>query len=62
MNASDERTRSLWMMQQAVAPDARRLAEDVACDVVIVGAVIAGLSVAYELSQIGKSVVVLDRV
>src|SRR6478609_4366915 len=61
MNASQERTRSLWMAQEAVAPDARRLAEDLTCDVVIVGAGIAGLSVAYELSQLGKSVVVLDR-
>jgi glycine/D-amino acid oxidase-like deaminating enzyme/nitrite reductase/ring-hydroxylating ferredoxin subunit len=61
MNASDERTRSLWMTQDAVAPEALRLAEDLTCDVVIVGAGIAGLSVAYELSQIGKSVVVVDR-
>src|SRR5689334_1728709 len=61
MNACDERTRSLWMTQRAVAPEARRLSEDLTCDVVIVGAGIAGLSVAYELSQIGKSVVVLDR-
>src|SRR3954447_26481568 len=61
MNASDERTKSLWMIQDAVAPEARRLAEDLTCDVVIVGAGIAGLSVAYELSQIGKKVVVLDR-
>src|SRR3954454_269131 len=61
MNASDEHTRSLWMAQEAVAPEARRLAEDLTCDVVIVGSGIAGLSVAYELSQIGKSVVVLDR-
>ena len=61
MNASDERTRSLWMTQEAVAPQARRLAEDLTCDVVVVGSGIAGLSVAYELSQIGKAVVVLDR-
>jgi glycine/D-amino acid oxidase-like deaminating enzyme/nitrite reductase/ring-hydroxylating ferredoxin subunit len=49
------------MKDGAVAPEARRLSEDLTCDVVIVGAGIAGLSVAYELSQIGKSVVVLDR-
>jgi glycine/D-amino acid oxidase-like deaminating enzyme/nitrite reductase/ring-hydroxylating ferredoxin subunit len=61
MNASDERTQSLWMKQTAVAPEARRLSEDLTCDVVIVGAGIAGLSVAYELSQIGKRVVVVDR-
>ena len=61
MNASDEHTRSLWMTQEAVAPEALRLSKDLTCDVVIVGSGIAGLSVAYELSQIGKSVVVLDR-
>src|SRR6201995_303705 len=61
MNSSQERTRSLWMTQMAVAPDARRLSGDLTCDVVIVGTGIAGLSVAYELSQAGKSVVVLDR-
>jgi len=61
MNAGDERTRSLWMTQAKVAPEALRLAEDLTCDVVVVGAGIGGLSVAYELSQVGKSVVVLDR-
>jgi glycine/D-amino acid oxidase-like deaminating enzyme/nitrite reductase/ring-hydroxylating ferredoxin subunit len=61
MNCADERTRSLWMTQEAVAPEALRLSEDLTCDVVIVGSGIAGLSVAYELSQTGKSVVVLDR-
>jgi glycine/D-amino acid oxidase-like deaminating enzyme len=61
MNASFERTQSLWMKQATVAPEAKRLNEDLSCDVVIVGAGIAGLSVAYELSQVGKAVVVLDR-
>ena len=61
MNANDERTRSLWVSDVKLAPQARRLAEDLSCDVVIVGSGIAGLSVAYELSQIGKRVVVLDR-
>jgi len=61
MNASDEKTRSLWMLEDGAGLDAPRLAEDLTCDVVIVGAGIAGLSVAYELSQIGKEVVVLDR-
>jgi glycine/D-amino acid oxidase-like deaminating enzyme/nitrite reductase/ring-hydroxylating ferredoxin subunit len=49
------------MSQVDVAPQAQRLSEDLTCDVVVVGAGIAGLSVAYELSQVGKSVVVLDR-
>ena len=61
MNANDERTRSLWVSDVELAPQAKRLAEDLTCDVVVVGSGIAGLSVAYELSQIGKSVVVLDR-
>ena len=61
MNASAEQTQSLWMLQETAVFDAPRLAEDLKCDVVIVGAGITGLSVAYELSQIGKKVVVLDR-
>jgi glycine/D-amino acid oxidase-like deaminating enzyme/nitrite reductase/ring-hydroxylating ferredoxin subunit len=44
-----------------LAPKAGRLSEDLTCDVVVVGAGIAGLSVAYELSHIGKKVAVLDR-
>jgi glycine/D-amino acid oxidase-like deaminating enzyme len=61
MNANHERTRSLWVSDLELAPQAKRLAQDLTCDVVVVGSGIAGLSVAYELSQIGKSVVVLDR-
>jgi glycine/D-amino acid oxidase-like deaminating enzyme/nitrite reductase/ring-hydroxylating ferredoxin subunit len=61
MNAHDEKTQSLWMADGVLAPDAKRLTKDTTCDVVIVGSGIAGLSVAYELSQIGKRVVVLDR-
>lgn len=61
MNASFERTQSLWMKQATVAPEAQRLGEDLNCDVAIVGAGIIGLSVAYELSLVGKAVAVLDR-
>jgi glycine/D-amino acid oxidase-like deaminating enzyme/nitrite reductase/ring-hydroxylating ferredoxin subunit len=61
MNANDERTRSIWMSAESIAPDAKSLDVDRSCDVVIVGAGVAGLSAAYELSQIGKSVIVLDR-
>jgi glycine/D-amino acid oxidase-like deaminating enzyme/nitrite reductase/ring-hydroxylating ferredoxin subunit len=60
MNASDERTTSLWM-QTEVAPKAPRLKGSLSCDTVIVGSGIAGLSAAYELSQAGHSVVVIDR-
>jgi glycine/D-amino acid oxidase-like deaminating enzyme/nitrite reductase/ring-hydroxylating ferredoxin subunit len=59
MNASLERTRSLWMSQEVSA--APKLQGDVRCDTVIVGSGIAGLSVAYELAAAGQSVVVLDR-
>ena len=59
MNVSFERTRSLWMSQEVAA--APKLREDVRCDTVIVGSGIAGLSVAYELTAVGQSVVVLDR-
>src|ERR1700712_3317802 len=61
MNASDERTRSLWMPEAGIAPHARRLSENISCDTVIVGAGIAGLSTAYELTRAGQTVVVLDR-
>lgn len=40
---------------------ASRLSAAEACDVVVVGAGIAGLSTAYELSRFGRSVVVIDR-
>lgn len=60
MNAKRERSRSVWM-DVKVAPDARRLQADHAADVAVVGAGIAGLSIAYELAVRGLSVVVLDR-
>ena len=60
MNASGERTRSLWM-EVEVAPKAARLDRNQRCDTVVVGAGIAGLSTAYELVKAGQKVVVLDR-
>jgi glycine/D-amino acid oxidase-like deaminating enzyme/nitrite reductase/ring-hydroxylating ferredoxin subunit len=53
-------SKSLWM-EICVAPDARPLFANERCDVVIVGAGIAGLSTAYELAQRKLSVVVIDR-
>jgi glycine/D-amino acid oxidase-like deaminating enzyme/nitrite reductase/ring-hydroxylating ferredoxin subunit len=60
MNAAAERTRSLWMAGEPFY-EAPRLDRDLQCDVVIVGAGIAGLSVAYELATAGQKVVVVDR-
>ncbi len=56
----DRRSKSLWM-DVAVAPKATPLQRDCACDVVIVGAGMAGISTAYELAIEGAQVVVLDR-
>jgi glycine/D-amino acid oxidase-like deaminating enzyme/nitrite reductase/ring-hydroxylating ferredoxin subunit len=60
MNASRERTRSIWMDVE-VAPDAAPLDGDTTADTVVVGSGIAGLSTAYELAAQGQKVVVLDR-
>jgi glycine/D-amino acid oxidase-like deaminating enzyme/nitrite reductase/ring-hydroxylating ferredoxin subunit len=59
MNVADERTRSLWMDVTVAA--AARLDRKETADVAVVGAGIAGLSVAYEVAARGASVVVLDR-
>ena len=61
MNASDEHTRSLWMSKTPVTLDAKPLEQDLSCDTAIVGSGIAGLSTAYELTQSGQHVIVLDR-
>lgn len=53
-------SKSLWM-SIAVAPHAVPLQGDERCDVVVIGSGIAGLSTAYELSQRGRSVIVIDR-
>src|ERR1700709_524347 len=51
---------SLWM-SVTVAPPGAALQGDERCDVVVVGSGIAGLSTAYELSERGRSVIVIDR-
>jgi glycine/D-amino acid oxidase-like deaminating enzyme/nitrite reductase/ring-hydroxylating ferredoxin subunit len=58
MNVVDERTVSLWMDGPKV--EAPRLDRADRADVVVIGAGIAGLSVAYELAARGRSVVVVD--
>jgi hypothetical protein len=60
MNVGDERSTSYWMHESPVM-DAPRLEQDAECDVVVIGAGIAGLSTAYELSRFGRSVIVIDR-
>ena len=60
MNAADEKSISLWM-DTASIPPARTLHDNRKTDVVVVGSGIAGLSAAYELSNTGVSVIVLDR-
>lgn len=60
MNVSGEKTKSLWMNGEAF-PKTPQLEQDVSCDTVVVGAGIAGLSVAYELALAGQKVVLVDR-
>jgi glycine/D-amino acid oxidase-like deaminating enzyme/nitrite reductase/ring-hydroxylating ferredoxin subunit len=60
MNVGDEKTRSVWMDE--VRPSPRpALAENARADVAVVGAGIAGLSIAYELAKGGRKVIVIDR-
>jgi glycine/D-amino acid oxidase-like deaminating enzyme/nitrite reductase/ring-hydroxylating ferredoxin subunit len=60
MNVRDEHSVSLWM-KDSPAIEAPPLARDESADVVVIGSGIAGLSTAYELSRLGRSVVVIDR-
>jgi glycine/D-amino acid oxidase-like deaminating enzyme/nitrite reductase/ring-hydroxylating ferredoxin subunit len=60
MNVSGEATKSLWM-KDTEFPPAPRLEQDERCDVAVVGAGIAGVSIAYELVLAGRSVVLIDR-
>ncbi|MEA3188057.1 MAG: hypothetical protein QOD99_1887 [Chthoniobacter sp.] len=54
-----EKLRSVWQSTQE-PPALSPLTADISTDVCVVGAGIAGLSVAYELAKAGRSVVVLD--
>src|SRR5437762_2156285 len=60
MNVGNERTKSIWA-DTRVAPEAVALGQDIEADTVVIGSGIAGLSTAYELSEQGQRVVVLDR-
>ncbi|MBP2161312.1 MULTISPECIES: FAD-dependent oxidoreductase [Asticcacaulis] len=59
MNVDVEASWSLWM--DVPAPFCERMPNDVAADVLVIGAGIAGLSSAYELMKQGRDVVVVDR-
>jgi glycine/D-amino acid oxidase-like deaminating enzyme/nitrite reductase/ring-hydroxylating ferredoxin subunit len=48
-------------MTTPVAPHVSPLDHDERCDVVVIGSGIAGLSTAYEVSELGRSVIVVDR-
>lgn len=60
MNVGDEHSQSLWM-REGPAIDAPTLIDDASANVVVIGAGIAGLSTAYELVRLGRSVIVIDR-
>jgi glycine/D-amino acid oxidase-like deaminating enzyme/nitrite reductase/ring-hydroxylating ferredoxin subunit len=53
-------TKSVWMRTDRVPACDKGLSQNVTADVCVVGAGIAGLSVAYELATVGKKVIVID--
>ena len=59
MPSDSGRTTSIWMATADV-PDFPALAADTEADVCVVGAGIAGLTVAYTLARAGRRVIVLD--
>jgi glycine/D-amino acid oxidase-like deaminating enzyme/nitrite reductase/ring-hydroxylating ferredoxin subunit len=59
MNASSERSASLWGRHSSI--EAPSLEANATAEVAVIGAGIAGLSIAYELARSAKEVVVLDR-
>ena len=60
MAAKNDDTTPYWSTS-ATFPQFAKLAEDVAADVVVVGAGVTGLTAAYLLAKAGKRVVVLER-
>jgi glycine/D-amino acid oxidase-like deaminating enzyme/nitrite reductase/ring-hydroxylating ferredoxin subunit len=60
MQTDSGRTTSIWMDGMPAIPGDGRLETDLTADVCVVGAGIAGLSVAYRCAKEGRSVVVVD--
>jgi glycine/D-amino acid oxidase-like deaminating enzyme/nitrite reductase/ring-hydroxylating ferredoxin subunit len=58
-NVQSERSVSLWM--PVAAHEAAPLADSRPADLVVIGAGIAGLSIAYEALKRGREVIILDR-
>jgi glycine/D-amino acid oxidase-like deaminating enzyme/nitrite reductase/ring-hydroxylating ferredoxin subunit len=54
-------TQSIWMHKGADMPQTEPLTQDLKCDVVVVGAGLAGITTAYLLAKEGKKVIVLDK-
>lgn len=61
MSAKGEQSISIWMRTAGVAGGETPLAADTRADIVVIGAGIAGLAVAYELVKAGRTVLVVDR-
>ncbi len=56
----DKRSHGLWELSAPPAPETGSLTENMACDVVIIGAGYTGLSSALHLAKAGKKVAVLE--
>ena len=53
--------RSVWALSSLAVPLHSPLDHDIRADVCVIGAGIVGLTAAYELSRVGRSVVVLEK-
>lgn len=60
MSMENTQTTSIWM-ETAHTPDYAPLTENKKCDVVIIGAGIAGLTTGYFLAKAGKKVIILEK-
>src|SRR5687768_8458520 len=59
MKPTDQKNESVWMRGMAL-PEFPALSVDMHAEVCVIGAGIAGITVAYELARQGRSVIVLD--